>query len=291
MPSHSRVLNVSLLVALVALPACGGNALEVGAGGPSGGAGTGGTSSGAGTHAGGQAQGGASASGGANGGNDNGGASSGGTTTGGSGGSAQCAAFGNALGTTVQVQIRNETQIPIHLGQVMPSCANANLFSVADASGATLASPGFCMTSCDDVIHGTIRACPAIACALGSATTLQPGETLLTQWNGEFVVNEMLPASCRPVSGQSECQRIEGVTAGAFTFSAQAGSKLDCTQFGGGKCSACTPNKEGGCTTSGAVIGAPLLAAQAKVTLDASYGVGPGAGGGKLNSVQIIFKH
>ncbi len=162
---------------------------------------------------------------------------------------------------------------------------------MADAAGKALASPGFCMTSCNDVIHGTVRGCPAIACALGSAITLQPGDSMLTQWSGEFVVNEMLPPACRPANGQSDCQRIEGVQPGAFTFSAQAGTKLDCTQFGGGMCAACTPNKEGGCTTFGAVIAAPLLAAETKVVLDGGYGVGPGGGGGQVRSVDITFKN
>ena len=290
--SRSFGIDVSLLVAVLALPACGGKSFDTGGGDPHGGADEGGTTSGAGTSAGGRAQGGTSVGGSANGGTSAGGTTSGGTTSGGSGGSAQCDAFGNESGTTVQVEITNETKMPIHLGQLTPSCAGAaSMFSVADAAGKSLGAPGFCATTCDDVIHGTIRACPAIACAISSPITLQPGESLMTQWTGEFLVDKMLPPACRPADGQSDCQRIEGVKPGAFTFSAQAGTKIDCTQFGGGACSACMPNKEGGCTTFGGVIVAPLLTAETKVMLDGSYGVGGGGGGGQVNSVQIVFKN
>jgi len=81
------------------------------------------------------------------------------------------------------------------------------------------------------------------------------------------------------------------VKPGAFTFSSQAGTKLDCSQFGGGMCQACMPDSSGGCATQGALVSGTLLLAETKVMLDGSYGVGGLGAGGMAMAVEVVFKN
>jgi len=298
MTSSLSRLAVPLVALTLAASACGGSSFTSGNGDPNGGTTSAGTTSGGGTDSGGTDSGGSNQAGSATGGKTQGGSHSGGTASGGtstggtgSGGSSQCDAFLDEPGSMVTVRLTNETMTPIYLGSQMQGCGPAVLFQVANASGMPLQSPGFCTTTCEDIMHNTVMGCPPIACIITAAITLQPGESALRQWSGAFMVSATLPPACRPAAGTSECERIAGVQPGAFTFSAQAGTALDCTKFGGSMCQACMPDSGGGCATSGALIAGTLLSAETKVMLDGSYGVGGSGGGGMTRPVEIVFKN
>lgn len=112
----------------------------------------------------------------------------------------------------------------------------------------------------------------------------------MQQWTASYLsTTELTPACRRPTASTSQCQRVVAVEPGVFTFSAQAGTKLDCLPSGG-VCAECGPDGNGGCTTIGALIAGALLSAEAKVTLDGSYGVGGSGGDGLTRAVEIVFK-
>jgi hypothetical protein len=103
---------------------------------------------------------------------------------------------------------------------------------------------------------------------------------MYTTWDGLFRVQGELPAKCVPyeTGGDSKvsCDQAKRIEPGTFTFSARAGSGVDCSQTNAnGACSACVPLPNGGCSASGALIAGPIHTAQAVVTLDESYGVYP----------------
>ena len=103
---------------------------------------------------------------------------------------------------------------------------------------------------------------------------------MYTTWNGLFSVQGELPAKCVPYdtgdASTVSCDQAKRVEPGTFTFSARAGSSVDCSQTSAaGACSTCVASPNGGCSTSGALIAGPLHMAQAVVTLDESYGVYP----------------
>jgi hypothetical protein len=143
--------------------------------------------------------------------------------------------------------------------------------------------------------EGTLG-CPAI-CAFPSAVTLQPDEGTNVIWNGMYRQETSLPQSCFPEDepvATSMCDRAVQIEPGRFTFSAQAGTELDCLQTTG-SCVECTARGEGGCATP-ATIGGTLLTAQTRVDLDVSYGVGdsqPSGGAtdiGATRPVEIVFE-
>lgn len=267
-------------VSLLVLPSCGGRSVEA-TGGEGGETGAG--------H--GAASGGAAEGGGAHGGNNSGGTGvggfSGGTGAAGSGGSSSCEAYFDQPGTTVGVELVNHTQEAIYLGSTSPGCGGPAQIQVADASG-PLSAPGLCRATCQNLIQGTTALCVPIACPVNAVLTLQPGESTSEEWGGAFLRDASLPLACRPASGASDCQRVEGVAPGVYTFSAIAGTTLDCSQLGGAPCQPCMPSAGGGCWTAAAVIAGPFLTAKTQVMLDSSYGVG-GTGRGAVQAVQVIF--
>lgn len=201
--------------------------------------------------------------------------------------STACDAYLDQPGTTVQVELVNHTQEVIYLGPQTPGCTGSAQIQVADATGA-LSAPESCQVSCQNVIQGTTPLCGPTFCPVNSTVTLQPGESTLEEWGGAFLRDATLPLVCRAANGASDCQRIEGVTPGVYTFSTLAGTKLDCSQLGGAPCQPCMSNAGGGCWTAAAVIAGPFLTAKTAVMLDGSYGVG-GSGSGTVRAVQVIF--
>jgi hypothetical protein len=277
-------LGLSLLVTTLALPACGGKSFGAGATDDSGGNDGGGEAHG-GSSRGGTATGG-SAEGGRNRGGEGGsaGLGKGGTAQ---GGTAQCDAYLDEGPANIPVRIVNETKGPLYLGP-QPNCGAAPLFSVADAAGTLLPFVGFCETTCQQLINGGAISCPAVACPVGSILLLQPGEDSLQLWNGLYNQPMLLAPECRPATSESMCLRVAAVKPGTFTFTATAGSKLDCSQT---SCMACTPSDTGGCTTFGGVVTGPTLSAETTLQLDGSYGLGGPGGGGMVQSVEIVFKN
>jgi len=275
--------------------ACGGRAFESGrdaSGGATNG-GDGGSATSGGSNAGSGDLGGAATAGSAQGGSPAGGAGTAGTASGGSagsGGSPECDAFLNETGSTVQVRLTNETRAPLYLGSQTPGCSVGAYFQVRDAAGTPLTTLGSCATTCATLMQATIRVCPPTLCIVASVVTLQPGESVMQQWDASYFVTAELTPACRPADGTRECQRVVAAQPGAYTFSAVAGTKIDCSDYAGDPCTACMPDNNGGCLNFGAIIGGARVAAEAQVTLDGSYGLGAAGGGGKTRPVEIVFK-
>jgi hypothetical protein len=223
-----------------------------------------------------------------------GGSSHGGATMGGSagvaaGGNAQsgarCDAYVDEGAANISVRIVNETKAALYLGP-QPSCGAAPFFDVRDAADNLLPYPGVCQVTCQQLLSGAGIACLPVVCPIGPVLTLQPGEDALQYWNGLYDEATSLVPECRPPSGESLCQRVVAVKPGSFTFTATAGSGLDCSApF----CMTCTPSNTGGCTTLGGVVSGPSYSAETKLVLDASYGLG-GLGGGMVRPVEIVFR-
>jgi hypothetical protein len=251
--------RLAALFFVAAAAACGGRAVDADEERATGG----------GTNGGGSAQGGSPSSGGTTrGGTNSAGSSSAGT---GQGGFA-CAAYDDQPGYSINVAFINKTSAPIHLGQDTVTCSAAPLFSVNDASGTPLAFPGSCRASCESLRSQGPIGCGA-ACLFPSAVTLAPGEVLTTTWDGLYEVPQELPGQCLPAGVSGQCRRAVQIEPGSFTFSAQAGTTLDCSQTSGGPCNACVREGNGGCTTPGSLIRGPKHAATTTVRLDERYGV------------------
>lgn len=211
------------------------------------------------------------------------------------GASTDCSMFEDDLGWSVAVSIINRTSQTIHVGQQQVTCSQAPLFQVEDGMGDTLADFGSCRTACETVMQDGTLGCPAI-CLFPSAVTLQPDEGTNVIWNGMYRQETSLPQGCFPEDqpvATSMCDRAVQIEPGRFTFSALAGTELDCLQTTG-SCVECTAQGEGGCATP-ATIGGTLLTAEVRVDLDASYGVGDGEPSGEVTGigatlpVEIVF--
>jgi len=255
--SHLARLGLALLVST--LTACGGKSSAIPGGEGHGGAdtaGSGGTGT-SGTGSGGQGQ--------------SGGASTGGA---GSGGADTCARFDDDLPTSVQVAISNQTSEVIYLGQEAMTCNIEPLFAVADAAGTPLPSMNFCRQPCLSLRRDGSGGCVTI-CPSPTAVALQPNDVTYTTWDGLFRVQGQLPTSCVASSSGAptiSCDQAKRIQPGTFTFSARAGSAIDCS---GSTCQPCSNSAAGGCSTPGGLITGAMHSAETTVVLDASYGVFP----------------
>jgi hypothetical protein len=203
--------------------------------------------------------------------------------------------FQDDLGWTVSVAVINRTSQTIHVGQEQVTCSIDPLFHVEDSTGDQLAEFGSCRAACDTVMRNGTPGCPAL-CAFPNAVTLQPDEGTNLLWNGLYRQETSLPQQCFPDDepvATSMCDRAVQVSPGRFTFTAQAGTQLDCLQTTGA-CGECMTRGEGGCATP-ATISGTLLSAEVTVNLDARYGVGDGdapgdgTGIGATLPVEIVF--
>lgn len=244
-------------------------------------------------------QGGSGSAGRSSGGNASGGEGRAGSSSAGAGGADACAVFDDEAGIWVQVSILNESSTTIYLGQSSVTCGMAPLFSVADRGGAALPDLGDCRASCVQLRTEGAGGCPAF-CALPSSVELQPGESLQTSWDGLYRVQGSLPGRCTSFDSsgaQLSCDQAKRIPAGTFTFSALAGTALDCSQTSGGTCSPCTEVGNDGCSTPASLITGKILTARASITLDESYGLGPepsaGAeaapGSGAIAAPQVLL--
>ena len=248
--SHLVRLAVALLVSTLA--ACGGKSSASPGDGGDGGSGAGGS-----TGVGGKGHAGSAAAGAAS----------------------VCTSFDDDYGALVNVSISNQTGAPIYLGQDKVTCGVSPLFQVADGSGDVLPSLGNCRSPCAALRTQGVGGCPAI-CAFPTSVALQPNEVLYTTWDGLFSVQGHLPAKCVPseAGGGSmlSCDQAKRIEPGTFTFSAFAGSALDCSQTtAAGACSPCSAGLNGGCSTSGSLITGPMHVTGTTVELDESYGIYP----------------
>jgi hypothetical protein len=206
----------------------------------------------------------------------------------GTGGASVCTSFDDDFPASVNVSILNQTDKPIYLGQDQVTCGVAPLFAVANANGDPLPNLGDCRFSCKDArTHGEVG-CPDI-CAFPTTVALQPYEALYTTWDGLFRVDQHMPGKCVTAQASQEpvvaCDQAQRIEPGSFTFSARAGSALDCSQTTGqGSCSACTPGVNGGCATPGSLVSGAMHSTETSVVLDESFGIYPKATAGSNTS-------
>lgn len=277
-PGMSPLRALTALLLIFTATSCGGKSLD-------GAESTGGTDAG-GTDAGGTSSGGTSAGTVGIAGQVAGGTHAGGTSVGGSAGIAgsdsECTSRDDDAPIALPIWITNETLVPIHLGPTVPVCEAAPLFSVADAAGSLLPSLSWCRFSCQSLRKHGGAGCPPI-CPVWKTVTLEPGETLVTAWDGLYRADSSLPGRC--VSGREPeqpltCDQAKRVRPGGYTFRAEAGTTLDCSSTGS--------------CESGGLVGGVLRTAVAQVELDARYGVlelqpEPGSpGSGAAPAVPIV---
>jgi hypothetical protein len=297
--THSYRLAYALL--LSSLTACGGKSFDADPNPDNGGTDQGGSGQG-GSGSAGKGQGGTGQAGSVN---------QAGMSPGGAGGAGSvCDAFNDAPGTFLNVTIFNQTSSVIYLGQQETNCSELPLFQVMDATGATLAFPSSCQSTCQQLMNDGPIGCPAI-CALPGSNALQPGQALARTWNGLYQVERQPPRQCLNADYGNVCQQTVRVQPGQFTFSAIAGRSIDCSKTSGGPCQACVQNESGSCYTPGSLISGEILQAATTVTLGPAFGIygdaapapaAPGAGlpnpGGAntgtgtaapLQTIQIVF--
>jgi hypothetical protein len=251
--------RLAALLVVAAAAACGGKSFEANDQDP-----TAGTGNDAGTGSGG--------TGSVAGTSNKGGSSSAGTGQGGVAG-AVCDSFDDQPGHYINVAIINKTNAAIHLGDEMLTCGTSPLFAVSDARGGMLTRPGACRAPCQSARDNEPSGGCVALCAQPTAITLQSGDVLYTTWDGLYEIQTELPKQCISPGSPQQCSQALQIAPGTFTFSAQAGSSLNCAQTADGMCGTCIPSGNGGCTTSGGLISGPMHEATATVALNASYGV------------------
>ena len=208
------------------------------------------------------------------------------TSGAGGGAAASCTSFADDAGWSLVVHIKNDKSSTIYVGQETPSCDAQPLFQVKDGSGALLPSLGSCRSSCSAVMTSGPVTCPTV-CAAPSTVTLAPGQTIDIPWNGMFGAPQTLPQQCLhdATQGPISCVRGQQVKADIYTFTAQAGSQLSCTQPGS-SCT-CTPSSSGGCTTPGSTISGTITTTDFIIALEPGEKVGPA---GDFQYLGLTFK-
>lgn len=196
---------------------------------------------------------------------------------GGSAGAPECTAYDDEASAYIPVWIINETARMLYLGPRMASCSSAPEFEVADGSGVRLPPVTGCPGSCTVLRTSGAGGCPTI-CLQPSAVELKPGEVIHTTWQGLYSVRASLPAHCAPDGagpGELQCEQAKRAAAGEFTFTAVAGSALDCSAGATGTCEPCVERDEGGCRRRGALVGGAEHVAKTTAFLSVQYGLSP----------------
>ena len=203
----------------------------------------------------------------------------------------------------MSVSILNKTDVPIYLGAEQATCGTAPLFGVTTADGVGLAGFASCRFSCTAFqTPGAAIGCSNI-CIYPSSVALQPGEVKMTGWDGTYSVQRDMPRACAAThsgAGTVSCDQAKRIQPGTYTFLARAGSTLDCSESGAATYPMCTSDADGGCSTTGGVIGGNILTATSTVALDARYGVydtrtagsSPGAADAapiEMLTVELVF--
>lgn len=276
----------SLVLLVGSLLACGGKSFSHGADGESGNGGSAeaGTDSGAGSSGGRQAGGVGTGSGGLA------GAASGGSAAAGSVGAPPCDPSGleDETSNGVELRVINGTKRTIYLGSETPGC-DVPLIQVENGRGEALAGAGFCTVTCEQLLSGNIGGCPPVLCPASSVLILTPGQSTVMVWSALYAEEVSVPPACQSKTLGNACPRVTRAKPGNYVFLMQAGSAFQCTSPGAMSCDFCQPVGNGGCSSYPATITGPILHAQAKVYIDASYGLGGSSTDGVTRQVEITF--
>ncbi len=233
------------------------------------------------------------------------GSTGGGSSTGGgnsTGGSANsCDSFDDDAPGQLEVLITNQRSTSIFLGSRSDSCGGGEApFTLADEEGQPIQwFAGWCSDTCATLRDVGIASCPA-ACSYPTIFEVEPGKSHSVSWDALVRLPRTLPVDCVThdygPTEPAECRQAKRIVPGTFTFRANAGTELDCSQsFDQDGCGTCMAAEDGGCSYYGANVGGDFLNAKVTVDLDASYGVGwddSDAGQdpmGAIRNVEIIF--
>ncbi|MDF3064759.1 MAG: hypothetical protein K0R38_360 [Polyangiaceae bacterium] len=178
-----------------------------------------------------------------------------------------CASYMDESGWALLVQIKNERQQVVYLGQKDAQCETSRPFEVRDGTRALLPALEKCQSTCQQLMQSGPTTC-ALACAAPSTIALQPGETLKVPWDGRFGVPQTLPATCASAAAQgtSACVQAAHIDANVFTFAAHAGTAVQCLAGAAG-CT-CAPNANGGCIAPGSVMSGTIITTEYLVKLE-----------------------
>lgn len=195
-----------------------------------------------------------------------------------------CSSYADKTGYQLLVRIENKMSRTLYLGQQEQGCQAQRLFKVADGARAELLSLDNCHTSCDQMMAGGPVACP-LACASPTTIKLDPSQALQIPWDGRYGVMQTLPQSCLKAAqaAPATCLQAERILPAIFTFSAQAGSSMQCLGPAG-SCT-CAPNQAGGCSSPSSVIGGTIYTTQYIVKLEPGE-VSPG---GEPPHIGLVF--
>lgn len=207
--------------------------------------------------------------------------------------SVTCESFDDDADVGVQIDVVNGSSEALYLGSKPDGCEAPALFAVQRESGPMLTKPTSCRTPCDVARVSGPVGCPPPDCPRTLVTRLMPQQGITVTWDGLDYVARFLPEACvQSPEGDEQCIRAQRVEPGTFTFTAEAGTMISCSQ----DCDdACDPEL-GGCFVADAVIAGPRRQVSVTVSLGPSYGVhpqsepGPTEPGAGRQHVRLVFR-
>ncbi len=214
-----------------------------------------------------------------------------------------CASFDDAAPSNLDVLILNRRSTPIFLSSREFTCGDGPLFSLADQAGTPV--PWFrdgCSSTCAGLRDQGFTACPTI-CLSSSVFEIAPGGAHFIAWDTLVLEQLVLPAECVThgygPEEDTECVQPRRIQPGTFTFGAQAGTQVDCSDSFSPDCGTCSDGSADGCVYSGGRVAGEELVAEVTVDLDASYGIvaedqmqgdaAPSPGSGAIYGIEIVF--
>lgn len=223
---------------------------------------------------------------------DSGGSGAGGGASGGA--ATACQDFDDDGVGRVELLIINRRSTSIFLGPTEQTCGEVPPFELEQDGVQLEYFDGSCSASCAQLRDSGYLSCPAI-CLYPHAVELPPGESYVATWDARVHRQTTLPVECVSAEDGPEteqaCYRREKVAAGEYTFSVKAGTELDCDSgIAPPECSACEPGPQGGCVSTGGMVGGEMLTASTQASLGELHldESGPAAGGA-VAPVEVIF--
>lgn len=195
----------------------------------------------------------------------------------------ECSSYADKSGYQLVVRIQNQMSRTLYLGQDEMSCNVQRLFQVEDGARHVLPSLENCRTSCDQMMTSGPATCPLV-CQTPATIKLDPNQTLQIPWDGRFGVMQTLPQACLPATqtAPASCVQADRVGPAIFTFSAKAGSSVQCLS---GSCT-CTPNQAGGCSNASSLISGTIYTTEYVVKLEP----GETSPAGEGAYIGLVFK-
>jgi hypothetical protein len=154
-----------------------------------------------------------------------------------------------------------------------------------------------CSSSCQQLRDDGYLGCPDI-CLFSATVRLEPGEIYTEGYNGLVHVPDTLPVECVTAPGgpadDESCFLRRQLSTGPTTFSATAGSAIDCDAALSPVGCECEPHPQGGCAYSGVPVSGDDLRASVEVDLGRDHGVYDGdqdVSSGAVTPIKIVFSN